>query len=357
MRHSLIAATVLALSPAPLFAAAAAAAPAPLPPKALERVFEFRLTIDGQQGWKNGAQATEATTRQEYVVRTSLRSDGVLYSDNLLDLDQAQRLEIKPQYYARRGLNALKAINGGKLPESAEAASALAERYQKAGVFCFDSYECNNRAVERLAAINAMKANTAEELEAFLAAPGIADVPRYLYFFGYANCPISIRVKYDVQVKGTRAFDRDKKKLEPYALSRTADTAGSDDDQKTICEKYIVTVDTLKGGVFVENLFLPSPPGTSVMSRSGQAMPTDSVPLPPPFEVLNWTSEKLRATPADSFKAAVTLSMNAPLDGDYTVQGQFNGSAKVSLVWSFRPAGAPPALPPAVQDGRKPVTH
>ncbi|MBA4287138.1 MAG: hypothetical protein C0434_16590 [Xanthomonadaceae bacterium] len=357
MRHSLIAATVLVLTATPLGAAPAAAKPAPLPPKALERVFEFRLTVDGQQSWKNGAQATEASTRQEYVVRTSLRSDGVLYSDNLLDLDQAQRLEIKPQYYARRGLNALKAINGGKLPDSVEAAEALAERYQKAGVFCFDSYECNNRAVERLAALNAMRANSRDELEEFLAAPGIADVPRYLYFFGYANCPIAIRVKYDVQVKGTRAFDRDKKKLEPYALSRTADTAGSEDDQKTLCEKYIVTVDTLHGGVFVENLFLPSPPGTSVMSRSGLAMPTESVPLPPPFEVLNWTSEKLRATPADSFKAAVTLPLNAPLDGDYTVQGQFAGNAKVSFAWSFKPAGAAPALPPAVQDGRKPVTH
>lgn len=354
MRHSLIAATVLTSITTPLFAASA---PAPLPPKGLERVFEFRLTVDGQQSWKNGAQATEATTKQEYVVRTSLRSDGFLYSDNLLDEDQALRLEIKPQYYARRGLNALKALNGGKLPESAEAAQALAERYQKAGVFCFDSYECNNRAVERLAALNAMKANTAKELEEFLEAPGIADVPRYLYFFGYANCPISIRVKYDVQVKGTRAFDRDKKKLEPYSLSRTADTAGSEDDQKTICEKYIVTVDTLKGGVYIENLFLPSPPGTSVMSRGGQALPSDSVPLPPPFEVLNWTSEKLRATPSDSFKETLTLPLTAPLDGDYTVQGQFSGSAKVSFAWSFKPAGTTPALPPAVQGARKPATH
>jgi len=351
MRHSLIAAALLASFAAPSFAANA---PAPLPKGALERVFEFRLTVDGQQSWKNGAQATEATTKQEYVVRTALRSDGFLYSDNLLDADQAQRLEIKPQYYARKGLSALKALNGGKLPETAEAAEALADRYQKAGVFCFDSYECNNRAIERLAALNALKANTLEELEDFLKAPGIADVPRYLYFFGYANCPVSIRVKYDVQVKGTRAFDRDKKKLEPYALSRTADTAGSEDDQKTLCEKYIVTVDTLKGGVNVENLFLPSPPGSSTMSRSGQALPTDSVPLPPPFEVLNWTSEKLRATPADSVKETLSLPLNAPLDGDYTVQGQFSGTAKVSFAWSFKPA-AP--LPPAVQGARKPVTH
>ncbi len=347
MRHRLIAAAVLASSSGAAFAAASP----------LERVFEFRLVVDGQQSWKNGQQVTEATTKQEYVVRTTLRSDGFLYSDNLLDADQALRLEIKPQYYARKGLNALKALNGGKLPATAEAADALAERRQKAGVFCFDSYECNNRAVERLAAINAMKANTVEELEEFLAAPGIADVPRYLYFFGYAGCPVSIKVKYDVQVQGTRAFDRDRKKLEPYALSRTADTAGSEDDQKTICEKYVVAVDTLKGGVNVENLFLPSPPGTSTMSRKDTALPTESVPLPPPFEVLNWTSETLRATPADSLKQAITLPITAPLDGDYTVQGSFSGSAKVNFVWSFKPQATAPALPPAVQRGRKPVTH
>lgn len=353
MRHRLIATAALSCIATPLLAAAAP----PAAPKPIERVFEFRLTVDGQQHWKNGPQATEATTRQEYLVRTQLRSDGVLYSDNLLDADQDLRLEIKPQYYARKGLNALKALNGGQLPESSEAAAALAERYQKAGVTCFDSYECNNRAVERLAALNALKSNTRQELEEFLAAPGIADVPRYLYFFGYANCPISIHVKYDVQVKGIRAFDRKKEKLEPYALSRSADTTGSDDDRKTLCEKYIVTVDTLKGGVDVENLFLPSPPGTSTMSRSGLAMPTETVPLPPPFEVLNWTSEKLRSTPTDSFKAAVTLPLKAPLDGDYTVQGLFDGSAKVSFSWSFKPLAAAAALPPAVEQGRKPVTH
>lgn len=351
-----IAAAVLASFALPALPALSAGPAAARPAAALERVFEFRLLVDGRQDWKNGQQATVATTRQEYVVRTSLRSDGFLYSDNLLDDDQALRLEIKPQYYARRGLNALKAINGGKLPESVEAAEALAERYQKAGVSCFDSYECNNRAVERLAAINALKGNTREELEEFLAAPGIADVPRYLYFFGYAGCPVSIRIRYDVQVTGIRAFDRDKKKLEPYALSRSADTAGSDDDRKTLCEKYVVTVDTLKGGVDVENLFLPSPPGTSTMSRKGTALPTESLPLPPPFEVLNWTSEQLRSTPGDSFKQAVTLPLTAPLDGDYTVQGQFSGTAKVSFAWSFKPAAAD-TLPPAVQKGRTPLTH
>ncbi len=346
-----------ALITAALLAVPALVSAAAKPANAIDRVFEFRLVVDGQQSWKNGLQATEATTRQEYVVRTTLRSDGFLYSDNLLDADQALRLEIKPQFYARKGLNALKALNGGKLP-SAEAADALAERDGKAGASCFDGYECNNRAVERLAAINALKANSAEELEEFLAAPGIADVPRYLYFFGYAGCPVSIKLRYDVQVKGTRAFDRDRKKLEPYALSRSADSPGSDDDRKTLCEKYVVTVDTLKGGVFVENLFLPSPPGTSVTTRGSSAGPIEQLPLPPPFEVLNWTSEKLRSTPGDQFKQAVTLPITAPLDGDYTIQGSFTGSLMVNFAWSFKPAAAAkPALPPAAQGARKPVTH
>ena len=310
MRHSLIAAALLATSAAP---AIAANAPAPLPKGAIEREFEFRLTIEGRQNWKNGAQATEATTKQEYVVRIALRSDDFLYSDNLLDADQAQGLEIKPQYYARKGLTALKALNGGKLPESAE---ALADRYQKAGLFCFDSYVCNNRAIERLAALNALNSNTEEELEEFLKAPGIADVPRYLYFFGYANRRVSIQVKHDVQVKATRAFDRDQKKLEPYGLSRTADTAGSDEPQR------------------------PGPAdrrGTAATAVRGAEL----------------DQRKAARHPADSLKETLSLPLNAPLDGDYTVQGSFSGSAKVSFAWSFKPDAT---LPAAVQGARKPVT-
>lgn len=351
----------------PAVAATPAAKPSPKPAGAIERPFEYRLVVDGVQDWSNGPQKTTARTHQEYLVRTMLRSDGVLYSDNLLDADLDARLDIKQQYYARKGLNALKAINGGKLPESAEAAEAVADRYQKAGVFCYDSYECNNRAVERIAALNAMKANSREDLEAFLAAPGIADVPRYLYFFGYAGCPVSISVKYDVKITGIRAFDRKKEKLEPYDLQRTAMSPGSDDDRATLCEKYIVTVDTLKGGVNVENLFIPSPPGTSTLTRTETATTERDIPLPPPFEVLNWTSEKLRDVATDRVEETLTLPMDFPLDGDHTIQGRFKGQAKVSFKWSFRdpaaasaaPAANPasPPLPPAVQRLRKPVTH
>jgi hypothetical protein len=353
------AAALLTLSAVP--ATAAPAAPPPKPAGVHERVFEYRLLVDGGQDWSNGPQKTTATTRQEYVIRTRLRSDGVLYSDNLLDPDQAARLDIKEQYYARMGLNALKRANGGRLPDSADDAQSVIDRRQKAGVTCFGSFECNQRAIEQLAAINALKANSREDLEAFLEAPGIGDVPRYRFYFGYGGCPIDIRVRYDVKITGIRAFDRDKQKLEPYALHRVADSTGSDEDRRTLCDKYIVVVDTLKGGVFVENLFIPSPMGSSTLTRNALATTDRDIPLPPPFEVLNWTSEQLRGTPADRFDQTLSLPMDFPLDGDHTIQGRFKGQAKVSFRWSFAepgtaPAasGAPPAPAPAPVPARKP---
>lgn len=328
--------------------AASAAAPTPAKPAgAIERPFEYRLVVDGTQDWSNGPQKTAATTHQEYVVRTRLRSDGLLYSDNLLDPDLQARLEIKQQYYARMGLRALKAQNGGRLPDTVEAAEAVAQRRQKDGVTCFGNRECNQQAIERIAAINALKANSREDLEAFLEAPGIADVPRYQYFFGYSGCPVDIRVRYDVKITGTRAFDRDRKKLEPYDLHRVADSTGDPEDRTTVCDKYVVVVDTLHGGTFVENLFIPSPIGSSTLTRTQTATTDRDIPLPPPFEVLNWTSEKLRSVASDRFEETLALPLNFPLDGDHTIQGTFKGQAKVAFRWSFRDPAAAATPPPA----------
>lgn len=318
------------------------AAPAPVQatgPVVQERPFEFRIELTGKQSWKNGAQATEATTRQSYTITTRLRSNGFLYSDNLLDTDQAARMEIKPMYYARQGLERLKAGNGGKLPATPDDADALFERYRQKGNQCRDSFECNQHAIEQLAAINAMKQNPREDLEAYLATHGTGPEARYLYFFGYAGCPISLRMRYEVQVKGQRAYDKKKEKLLPYALQRTADSSGSDDDRRTLCEKYVVTVDVKTGAMFVENLFIPAPPGTSLLTIGTTTQTIDEkIGLPPPFEVLNWTSARMRQT-TESGAEKASLPLNFAIDGDATVQGTFTGTLDIDFRWSFRPDG------------------
>lgn len=319
----------------------------------VERQFDLRLTMSGTQSWKNELQSTEATTAQDYDLSTRLRSDGFLYSDNLLDPDLSARLEIKQQYYARQGLKRLKAENGGKLPTTTEDIDKLADRYRAQGSQCRDDYECNALAVERFAAIGALKSNTPQALEEFLAAPGGGEEPRYLYFFGYAGCPVRLHISYAVEVKGQRAYDRDKKKLVPYSLSRHADTPGDAVDQKTLCEKYIATVDVKTDTVYLENAFIPSPPGTSVR-RINDNVETQEIPLPPVAEMMNWVNAKLRMTkPAGSEK--VQLKMTTPLDGDATVQGLFTGTLDLAMTWSFKPLGPEPTLAPALAAPQAPA--
>ena len=301
-----------------------------------ERVFEFKIELNGKQSWKNGLQSTEATTRQRYVVSTRLRSNGFLYSDNLLDTDQAARMEIKPMYYARQGLERIRAANGGKLPATVADADALFESYRQKGNRCRDNFECNQQAVEQLAAINAMKQNSHEDLEAYLDSHGSGPEARYLYFFGYSGCPISMQLQYDVLIKGQRAYDKDRQKLQPYSQVRKADSNGSPDDRKTLCEKYVATVDVKTGTIFVENLFIPAPPGTTQLTINSTTQNLDEkVGLPPPFEVLNWTSARMRQT-TEAGSDTATLPLTYALDGDSTVQGTFVGSMDISLRWSFK---------------------
>ena len=343
----LMLAAALGLALPPVFAAGAPnAAPlalTPPPPPALkpiERQFDVRMTVTGTQHWKNELQTSEATTTQDYDLGTRLRSNGFLYSDNLLDTDQKARIEIKQQYYARQGLLQLKAENGGKLPATPEDVTKLTERYRD-NARCRDDFECNGRAIERLAAINAMQANTAKELEEFLASPGNADEPRYLYFFGYAGCPTRIHVSYAVHVEGKRAYDKEKKKLVPYSLDRKADTQGSEIDRKTLCEKYIATVDTKTGTVFLENLFIPSPPGHSERHIDSSVEKLD-LDLPPPAELLDWTSARLRQN-KEAGHEKIALPLTTPLDGDRTVGGLFDGTLNIDFTWSFKTVPAAPA--------------
>ncbi|WP_022976632.1 hypothetical protein [Nevskia ramosa] len=333
-------AVVLLLAPLAL----SASPPGPL---VLERPFEFQLVLNGTQSWKSGVQATEATTKQTYTVSTRLRSNGFLYSDNLLDTDNAARMEIKPMYYARQGLERLRASNGGKLPTTPDDANTIFERYRQKGNHCRDNLECNQQAAEQIAAINAMQDNSREDLEAFLNSHGSGPEARFLYFFGYAGCPVKLSIQYALEITGTRAYDKKKEKPLPFKLIRTADSPGNEEDQKTLCEKYVATVDVKTGTIFVENLFVPAPPGTSKRTINTSTETVDEkIGLPPPFEALNWTSAKMRQT-TESGEEKVSLPLTAALDGDNSVQGTFTGKLDISFRWSFKPpAGkAVPAKP------------
>ena len=326
-------------------------APLPATSLAMERQMELHITVKGEQTWTNVRQHTQGTTAQDYVLSTRLRSDGVLYADNLLDPDQSTRVEIKRQYLARRGLIRLKALNGGRLPRTAEELSALSGEEQGGGPDCTRDDQCGAEAVERAAALELLQNNSVDDLEALIAAPVSSESATWLYFFGFAGCPNHIQITSETHIAGERAYDRNQKSLVPWSLDRSANTEGNAGDRAALCQRYTATVDVRNGDVYLENPYIPSAPGITLRSING-SIERRAEDLPVPSEVLDWTIAQLRRT-RESLSISETLSVYAPLDGDYTVLGHFAGELQATLIWSFKPVdGAPLAVIPVAPANR-----
>lgn len=318
-----------------LLAAALLASSPPLAAAPRERSLDIVVTVDGSQAWRNELQWSRATTQQRYELHTRLRSEGRQYAENLLEPDLQQRMKIKTDYYTYQGLLQLKQQNGGRLPEAATLSADLANRIQDERSRCLQTGQCEADTVERAAAIQALLHNSIEDLEAFIA---YYDNPggRYLYFFGYPDCPNRMRLQNVSHIEGERAYDRDKKKLAAFKLDLFADSAGSAADQRSLCRRYVATVDVGSGDFYLENAFIPSPLGSSRAAPAAAAQATQRE-LPIPYEVLSWVGEVLRYAP-DRGERRATLKLTLPLDGDSTGLGSIDGSAAVSLSWSFKDA-------------------
>ena len=318
---------------------------APVTSLVVERALEVNLSVKGSQAWRSGLQHTDGSTDQVFTISTHLKSDGVLYGDNLLDPDQATRLGVKHQYLARRGLIMLKQLGGGRLPQSAEELKALEAKAQDEIPECRRDVDCSEELVERVAALEALQTNSVQDLEALIESPASGDSARWMYFFGYAGCPGRLRIRNQTHVSGLRAYDHDRKHLVPWSLDRTADTDGSS-DQAAICRHYTATVDTRTGDVYVENLYLPSPLGTTIRSRNGQVEKIREE-LPVPSELMAWVNRHLART-RETLEVSESLQAHAPFDQDYTILGQWSGNLDVSMKWAFLPvSGASQATLPA----------
>ncbi|MDE0853301.1 MAG: formylglycine-generating enzyme family protein [Nevskia sp.] len=328
-------------------AQAAPSTPPPVASLATERTIEFKITLKGEQHWAMGPHTTHGTTEQSYVVSTRVRSDGVLYGDNLLDPDVNIRLAVKHQYLARRGLIKLKALNGGRLPANADEVATLLSK-AKTNLACSgDDDDCREEATERVAALEALQSNSVADLEALIVAPAYGDAARWIYFFGYRGCPISIHTTNEMHAAGERAWDKKKTKYVPWSEDRSANATGTEEDKVKLCRRYTLTVDIRTGDIYLENLFIPSSPGSTIWKMHDKVVTRNDV-LPVPVELLNWSSATLARGP-DTVHLTTTLAPHAPLDGDYTVLGHFDGKLEVALDWAFRPVdGAPLAVIPTV---------
>lgn len=327
----LMASSTALAAPTPPVPAAGAAAP-------IERPLTIRLDIDATQNWRNDKQWSRASSQQHYQLSTRLRSDGRLYHDNLLEPDLERRVRIKSEYYTYQGLLQLRRDNGGRLPDAAQAARGFGGQAIQQHHDCVDAADCPNAVAERYAAISALQNNSLAELEEFIAT---YDQPggTYRYFFGYAGCPNQMRLQHRAHFEGEQAYDRDKKKLQPFTLDWSADSRGSADDQARLCQHYVATVDSRDGSVYLETAFVPSAHGQIVSVLSG-AREQREADLPLPSEAMRWLADQLAHTPPQ-LKRSATLRLDRPLDGNATVLGLFDGSARVQLEWAFVETKAP----------------
>jgi hypothetical protein len=301
----------------------------------LERQLDFVVTAEGEQSWRNALQWSKSRTKQRYEISTTLRSDGRRYADNLLDTDPDRRMEIKREYLTRRGLERLKRENGGKLPKPGQL-QAFADSAQTQIMDCRGESECNLLLAERFAALAALEQNTTEELEEFLRMPANDPAARYLYFFGYHGCPNRIQISSHSHFEGEQAFDKEKKKLVPFVMDRNANASGSEAEQKALCWRYTATVDTKSGAIFLENAFIPSPRGVTLYTAGKNTTRKDE-DLPIPVQVLDWTSGVLRQAKEAGAETQV-FRFTRPLDGNASVLGDFDGSLKATMTWSFKNA-------------------
>jgi hypothetical protein len=311
----------------------------------VERQLEISITVDGQQTWRNGVQWSKATTVQRYDLSTRLRSDGKLQGANMLDLDMNRRIAIKQEYLRRKGLEEARRADGGAppIPRTDEEKRQVSAQAQQELYNCKGDPDCMSSVVRRYSAIFAAAAPDGTPAGAEAAAALLDQPGRYLFFFGYDGCPNRIHATYQAHVEGEEAFDRARKNLVPFTLQRDADVAGDLADNKSLCWRYTAVVDTQNQQLFLDNVYLPSPRGSSVRTvrNSPQRSEED---LPPLAEALSWSSQTLRQA-AESGAASATLNMGQPLDGNSTVGGSFEGPAKLTLKWSFLPVASSEAAP------------
>ncbi len=295
----------------------------------VQRTLEFKLAIDATQDWHNGQQWGKANTQQRYTLSAQLRSDGRRYADNLLDPDLTQRMQIKNDWYLYQGLRELKAENGGKLPPAGAQPELSAGSLAQSGGMV--SPTLANASPERLTALQALREHAPEELEAFMRG---FDQPggRWMVFEGFAGCANSLQVTYSSKFEGDVAKKPGNKA--PFDMQWNADTRGTPEEQQSLCRRYVATYDPAADTLFVENLYLPSPRGTWVRNEFGRTERKDA-DLPPVYEVMSWADGALKQARSTG-KLSATLPIGAALDGRDAVLGNFAGTAKATLEWSFR---------------------
>jgi hypothetical protein len=323
-----LAASALALS-----GLAQAAPTAQPPPHPLERELHFVVTVEAQQTWAKddpghpGHQWSKAVAHQRWELRTRLRSDGKLEVRNLLDPDTDARMEAKTIFLARQAKARLERSGQPFKPPRTEAEkSALMQAMQEQIFNCKGEPACTHDLnIQYSALMAAIEFPEALEPDTV---PG-----QYLYFLPFRNCPEESRVTLDLAIDGER-FNKDVDRLVPFSERRSADTSNASDGLP-LCEHFTAVIDSRdpQHRVRQETIFVPRPVGVTEYTERDHTSHAEE-PQPLVGAALDWVNEVLRQAP-ESGSASATLPLPKSLNGNSTWLGLWQGTAKVTLTWSF----------------------
>jgi hypothetical protein len=330
--------------PRPLLAGAAIAllggaqAPATPPapaaaPRPVERELHFVATVEAQQAWAKddpqhpGHQWSKAVAHQRWEVRTRLRSSGKLEVRDLLDPDTDARMEAKTIFLARQAKAQFEqAGHPFKVPHTDAEKTALMQSMQEQIFSCKGDETCNHdRTIEYAALMAAIEHPEALEEDTV---PG-----QYLYFLPYKGCSGDSRVTLDLAIDGER-YNKDAGHLVPFSERRSADTSNASDGL-ALCEHFTAVIDTHdpRQRMRQETVFVPRPVGVTEYTERGHTSHAEE-PQPLVGAALNWINDTLRQA-AQSGGATATVPLPMSLNGNSTWLGLWQGTAKVSLQWSF----------------------
>ena len=300
----------------------------------IERELHFVVTVDAEQDWKKndpkypGDQWSKATAHQRWEVRTRLRSDGKLQVRDLLDPDMNARMEAKTIFLARQA-KALIEQSGQrfKIPHNDAEKSALMDQMQEQIMGCKADPVCAHDLTMQYAAL--MAAIEFPEALQEDTVPG-----QYLYFLPFKGCADESRVTLTLAIDGVR-YNKDVDHLVPFSERRSADTVNASDGLP-LCEHFAAVIDTKdpKRLVRHETIFVPRPEGEADYTERGH---TSHTPGPQPLigAALDWVNDTLRHAP-ESGNVSATLPLPMSLNGNSTWLGLWQGTAKVTLQWSFK---------------------
>ena len=289
------------------------------------RTFKMNVTLDGKQNWKKEPQFYDATSQQSFQLSTQLQSNGKLYAPNLLHTDTNTRLAIKTEYLRMQGLKKIEAA--GIDPNSPSLQQDLSRGMQKASFDCKGDIVCmgrvNNHYAMMMAA--AVEPDNSQLFEG---------EPRYLYFEPFSGCENSIQASIRIDAEGETTYG-DKEETWPFTQTMEGSTQGNKNEQESLCDFFLVVVDTLDDKMFVENVYFPGMKGKVQRTEFEKTHSLDEE-IPMAAGLQDWVNQTLRGPVALEGQDSAKLSLTLPLDGDATVLGKFTGVGKTELEWSFK---------------------